>query len=1286
MQSYTPDTAASAPAVTGLDPTQLEDIDDIPVDKFGVLARSYMSSEALTNMLLKGYNYFLEHELPRMTMAKLRVETGSLTIKVSENGVRLMNPHIVDPSNPGKIIPHGPTISILESSTYESNILVSFECTQNITDRGVKKVHKVSVPDVLIGKIPIMVGCNYCNIKDPADADALGESDTVPPGYFVAKGQKRIAPTFEHLRTNLWLYYNVGDSKVGVYTAQSETTTDVVSLSYDPKTKSVNVFVTGFSSPDDPIPIFVLIHYLARTNTSDDHPEGYPLTKHEMLDMILRYTEHPDAVTRVLLPSFVTYDNTAKNMSAVFKNIVRMKPEERSKFYQGDMMSEEERERYEQMTVKQKAEYDQRIAAEKAEFDRMSKAKKAEFIKSKRANITEEEALAAITMLVFPNMNSGEEFAVQKKIENLCLGIAGYAERLAGIKPTYNRDSYGVKRCETITTKYRSLMSKCLKSLGESAAKKFEGDQKTPLSEQTIRAAFSHSDITNVFTRAVHSGEWGTKSQYTKTNVTELLKADSYVSYYSQIMRVSRPVGERTKGDAVRTNQRTQVGYVSLAHTPESAKVGLVLCAASGCFFSHNEDESMILSYLESVRYNPDEPSESAMWSERYEDQFVVPLILNGRILGHCVPEIYSYLLQVRRTRLNDSRMSVCLTRENTVTIYTDADRPTRPLLVVDQETSNAVIELYDTTPDSELPELCERLYPNGDDGYGLSETIKALKQEVLTSTRGKTDSLWYAPFPSLYNLGVLEFVDAFEIEFGTTLISYNLEHLNDVRDTIYKLMEDEDPVALEEYLKHHRYTHCEIDPTLIMSPAEATTPFAQHSQAPRITYECKMINQALSTPNSNNGLRFETNSKYATRATRPLVETQIYKNLNMHKVGSVHEIILAIAPFYGHSIEDAFVVKKSAIERGFGATVKESTYWAEERDDKVRGNKGNTKFVLSYPIIPHGAEPDSYSKLNPNGLPILGAHVKAGDCLIGMVRVTTDENGKVVKRSDVSVFVEPGAEGFVDRVVITKNESSARTIGVRIRQERKLKYGDKVARRHAQKTTCGLIVEDSMMPITADGIVPDVMINPLCIHSRMTIGMLLEMVFGKIAALTGIRANATAFRRFDIRDLKAKLESLGYDGSGSEEMYSQITGEKMKGRIMIAPVAEQILTHQVDDKYQARSMGARNPTTGQPVTGKAKQGGLKNGEMERDAYRSANTPYLVHEFYCTKSDPVNMVVCSYCGSRAIYNEANSIEICPVCGTNENLGRLITTTASENIRASLASIGIQMEFGYEELD
>ena len=209
----------------------------------------------------------------------------------------------------------------------------------------------------------------------------------------------------------------------------------------------------------------------------------------------------------------------------------------------------------------------------------------------------------------------------------------------------------------------------------------------------------------------------------------------------------------------------------------------------------------------------------------------------------------------------------------------------------------------------------------------------------------------------------------------------------------------------------------------------------------------------------------------------------------------------------------------------------------------------------------------------------------------------------------------------------------------VRIRKMRKVDIGDKFSSRSGQKGTCGRIIPECDMPFTQHGLVPDIILNPHAIPSRMTIAQLKETLLGKVLLDLGLFGDGTAFGDLDIQDISGMLLRSGFESYGNEIMYNALTGEQMQCSVFIGPVYYQRLKHMVSDKQHSRSIGPMVNLTRQPAEGRCRDGGFRIGEMERDVMLAHGMSFFCRERLFEASDRFSTHVCRNCGMIAAYND-----------------------------------------------
>lgn len=413
--------------------------------------------------------------------------------------------------------------------------------------------------------------------------------------------------------------------------------------------------------------------------------------------------------------------------------------------------------------------------------------------------------------------------------------------------------------------------------------------------------------------------------------------------------------------------------------------------------------------------------------------------------------------------------------------------------------------------------------------------------------------------------------------------------------------------------------THCELHPSTIFGIAASTIPFSDHNQSPRNTYGSCMSKQAMGIFALNHAERMDTLSNVLYYPQKPLVETKAMQHMKYDELPSGQNAIVAIACYSGYNQEDSIIMNQSAIDRGLFRSTFYRTITSVERSELGECfMKPDPREVKRIKRGGHTLEEDGFAAV--------GTWVNTDDVLIGKtITNSTDDTSQ-----DISVTSKEA--GWVDKVMRTTGVNGMKITSVRVRNTRVPEMGDKFASRHGQKGTVGITFRQEDMPFTESGMVPDIIINPHAIPSRMTIGHLIESVMGKKITLTGKRDLGTPFDHQSVDEICDELENNGFERTGNERMFSGLTGEELNARIFVGPVYYTRLKHMVSDKIHSRSRGPVQILTRQPVEGRSRNGGLRFGEMERDCLISHGAATFLRERLLDSSDKYQIHVCEHCG------------------------------------------------------
>jgi DNA-directed RNA polymerase subunit B len=705
-----------------------------------------------------------------------------------------------------------------------------------------------------------------------------------------------------------------------------------------------------------------------------------------------------------------------------------------------------------------------------------------------------------------------------------------------------------------------------------------------------------------------------------RVGVTQLLDRTNYLSTLSHLRRLQSPLSRSQPNFEARDLHSTHWGRLCPNETPEGSNCGLVKNLALSASISVGVNPEKIKQVLFSMGVTPVYEANETL--KRYGAKVFV----DGTIIGYCAtPE--KVVKEFRQRR----RMGEISTEVNIA--YFSKEHGER-----------------------------EEIYVNCDEGRVRRPLIivengvpKLQPEHIERIARGE----W--SWEDLVKNGIIEYLDAEEEENAYVAIS------------------------AEELTPEH--THLEIATHTILGICASTIPYAEHNQSPRNSYQAAMAKQALGIFATNFPLRVDSRAHILHYPQTPLVETALMEVMGYNLRPSGQNCIVAVLSYEGYNMEDALIFNKASIERGLGRSTFYRIYEAECRQ-YMGGLKD--KFVIPEPGIRGFRGEQYYRLLEPDGIISLEAQVAGGDVLIGRTsppRFLEEYKEFEVKgpsMRDTSVDMRPSETGIVDAVFITESGEGSKLVKVRVRDQRIPELGDKFASRHGQKGVIGLIVPQEDMPFTEDGIVPDIIINPHAIPSRMTIGQFIESTAGKVAAMRGKPVDGTPFSNEKAEDLRKALIKLGFSHTGKEVFYNGVTGEKFVADVFVGIVYYQKLHHMVADKIHARARGQVQMLTRQPTEGRARGGGLRFGEMERDCLIGHGAAMLLRDRLLEESDKYTLYVCENCGYIAYYDLKQRKYVCRLCEDKAKISPVIISYAFKLLLQELMSLCIAPKLKLKE--
>ncbi|MGA1974066.1 MAG: DNA-directed RNA polymerase subunit B [Conexivisphaerales archaeon] len=700
-----------------------------------------------------------------------------------------------------------------------------------------------------------------------------------------------------------------------------------------------------------------------------------------------------------------------------------------------------------------------------------------------------------------------------------------------------------------------------------------------------------------------------------KVGVTQLLDKTNYLSTLSHLRRIQSPLSRSQPNFEARDLHSTHFGRICPNETPEGSNCGLVKNLALSAIISVTSSSHEVLNKpfaLGVMRYG----EAVAELKESGAKVFV-----DGRMVGY-VDDAFRLASAFRRLRRRGeipSDVSIYVYKPEmanaTVRVYISASagRVLRPLIVVEN---------------------------------GRPLVTADMIEKVKTGMLGWRD---------LVSQGVLEVVDANEEE------------------NAYIALDAKDLTA--------QHTHLELYTPAILGVAGSLIPYPEHNQSPRNTYESAMAKQALGFSTSNFGTASYVRQHLAVYPQVPVVKTRSHTLINMDERPMGQNAVLAVLSFEGYNIEDAVVLNKSSVDRGLGRTFFYRLYEAEAQQ-YLGGMKDRFELPSADANIRGFRGEKFYRLLEPDGVVMSEAVVSGGDVLAGRTsppRFMEEYKEFEVKgpyRRDTSIAVRPSESGVVDSVFMTQTVEGNKIYKIRVRDQRIPELGDKFASRHGQKGVVGLLVNQEDMPYTEQGIVPDVIMNPHAFPSRMTVGQFLESLAGKAAALRGSPVDGTAFLGEKPKGIKDILKQFGFLESGREVMYDGRTGKRYPADIYTGVVYYQKLHHMVADKIHARARGQVQMLTKQPTEGRARGGGLRFGEMERDCLIAYGAAMVLKDRLLEESDKTEVHICEKCGLIAYYDSRQRKYVCKVDGDSSKISTVTVAYAFKLLLQEMMSLVI----------
>jgi DNA-directed RNA polymerase beta subunit len=834
------------------------------------------------------------------------------------------------------------------------------------------------------------------------------------------------------------------------------------------------------------------------------------------------------------------------------------------------------------------------------------------------------------------------------------------------------RDHLAAKRFETVgwlcTTLLRQVLNNSMDILGKVMEKLLNKNKIH--SPADLLVLIDVNAVSKRLAFALSTGQWSASracQPVSRKNVCQPLQTQSFLAVVSHFSKVSASVNHEAKQSSLRQVQLSGYGFIDPQESPDGKTCGLVNHFAFQVRLSCAADPSAVMRalapFLPNVGFIPVQEWVRMETQEVFDTLY--PLCVEDSHIGWVSDSngTMACVRALRRMLHISPEVSVHL-EHNEIRILCCGGRPLRPLLVTDDSSAAAWEELMQETEAS-----------------GQGQLMLQVSQ--------------------LETCGLLEYVDAAEC-----------------KNLVIALSPEDRQKRLARF-PDLKFTHMEIDASLMFGISSALIPFPEHNQVTRNSFESSMAKQGIDA--------YFPTMPQATKHTIDYPQSMLVETEMTRVAAGLTDLRGQNGKFVmfpaGMNCEDAAGVSQAAVDRGFMTSTR---YKCDRDQQNSQGSGVNAEtFERPDPIKTLGMQHSPVAHLMLNGLPKLGTVLQTGDIIIGKttaVRPGPSRQAAEANKTkrDVST-IHQGTKAVVYRTLRASTLNGDQVSKVFTKQVRPIERGDKFDSRHAQKVTVGLCLKpEDMIYSLIDGTSPDFIVHSVSFVGRKTLGQIREGLCSKVLALRPTNAkklglnDGTAFARSDkagderaigyllrhpwpeqlehvlgprpdaaADPCEAQEKVLTFPECGREPYMCGKTGRVIQGLVFTGLASFQKLLHFAADKIYA-AFTAQKTLLLRYRGGRADLGGLKVGSMEVDVLAAYGVSFIMQESLVKLADPCFLYFCRHCGLMCLV-VADCKSYCSACNVRDVAVKVETVHLLKQLLYEIAHMNVLVKFDLETI-